>query len=157
MELILWRHAEAEDTASSDLARQLTARGRKQAQTVAKWLKQRLPPDAVILASPAARTVQTVETLTDEYRTEELIAPGASLEALLEAVKWPRGIASTVVVVGHQPTLGQVAARLVTGQSGDWTIKKGGLWWLAGRERGSPTRGGPDQGIVRAVISPDLA
>jgi phosphohistidine phosphatase len=156
MELILWRHAEAEDTASSDLARQLTTRGRKHAQTVAKWLRQRLPPDATILASPTARTVQTVETLTDQYRTEELIAPGGTLEALLEAVKWPEGIASTVVVVGHQPTLGQVAARLVTGHSGEWTIKKGGLWWLAGRERGSPGRNGPNQVIVRAVISPDL-
>ena len=31
MNLILWRHAEAEDIAASDLARQLTARGRKQA------------------------------------------------------------------------------------------------------------------------------
>ncbi len=156
MELILWRHAEAEDTASSDLARQLTTRGRKQAQTVAKWLRQRLPPEAMILASPAVRTVQTVETLTDQYRTETLIAPGTTVEAVLEAVKWPEGIASTVVVVGHQPTLGQVAARLVTGHSGEWTIKKGGLWWLASRERGSPGRNGPNHVTVRAVISPDL-
>lgn len=152
MDLILWRHAEAEDAARSDAARQLTSHGRKQAQAVAKWLRQRLPSDAVILASPAARTVQTVETLTDQYRTVESIAPGAAPEAVLAAVQWPQGIAPTVVVVGHQPTLGLVVSQLVGGDAAEWTIKKGGLWWLANRERG-----GSDQVIVRAVMTPDLA
>jgi phosphohistidine phosphatase len=153
MNLILWRHAEAEDDASSDLARQLTTpRGRKQAQTVAKWLRNRLEPDAVILVSPAARTVQTVEPLTDQYRVVKEIAPGASVQDVLAAAAWPGGIAPTVVIVGHQPTLGRVASFLVTGQETDWTIKKGGLWWLSKRERN-----GDDQVIVRAVISPDLA
>ncbi|MGN6669767.1 MAG: SixA phosphatase family protein [Trinickia sp.] len=157
MDLILWRHAEAEDTARSDAARQLTPRGRKQAQAVAKWLRQRLPADAVILASPAARTVQTVETLTDQYRTVESIAPGAAPQALLTAVQWPDGIAPTVVVVGHQPTLGLVASRLVGGDAAEWTIKKGGLWWLATRERSDARRSGSDSVIVRAVMTPDLA
>jgi phosphohistidine phosphatase len=152
MDLILWRHAEAEDSAQSDIARQLTTRGRKQAQAVAKWLRHRLPDDAVILVSPAARTVQTVEPLTDQYRTVDSIAPGAAAEAVMEAAGWPEGIASTVVVVGHQPTLGLVASRLVAGEASEWTIKKGGLWWLSSRERG-----GSDQVVVRAVISPDLA
>ena len=152
MNLILWRHAEAEDAASSDLARQLTPRGRKQALTVSKWLRNRLEPDAVILVSPAARTVQTVEPLTDQYRVVKEIAPGASMQDVLEAAAWPGGIAPTVVIVGHQPALGRVASFLVTGQETDWTIKKGGLWWLSKRERN-----GDDQVVVRAVISPDLA
>jgi phosphohistidine phosphatase len=152
MDLILWRHAEAEDTAPNDAARQLTPRGRKQAQTVAKWLRPRLSHDAVILASPAARTVQTVEALTDQYRTVDLIGPGAEPEAVLEAAKWPVGIASMVVIVGHQPTLGLVASQLVAAQRAEWTIKKGGLWWLASRDRS-----GLGQAIVRAVISPELA
>ena len=58
MNLILWRHAEAEEIAPTDLARQLTVRGRKQAQAVAKWLRARLDEDAAILASPAVRTIQ---------------------------------------------------------------------------------------------------
>jgi phosphohistidine phosphatase len=152
MNLILWRHAEAEDTASSDLARQLTSRGRKQAQSVAKWLKQRLDPDAVILVSPAARTVQTVEALTDQYRTVDEIAPGADASDVLAAAGWPEGIAPTVVVVGHQPTLGLVASQLVAGQRTEWVIKKGGLWWLSTRGRN-----GDEQVVVRAVVSPDLA
>jgi phosphohistidine phosphatase len=152
MNLILWRHAEAEDVASTDLARQLTSRGRKQAQAVAKWLRSRLPPDALVLASPAARTVQTVEALTDQYRIVKEIAPGAAAEDVLAAVGWPQGAAETVVVVGHQPTLGLVASQLVAGQQKEWPIKKGGLWWLEGRQRNDG-----DQLIVRAVVSPDLA
>ena len=56
MNLILWRHAEAEDQAASDLVRPLTGRGVKQAQAAAKWLKSRIDDDAVFLVSPATRT-----------------------------------------------------------------------------------------------------
>jgi len=152
MNLILWRHAEAEDIASTDLARQLTSRGRKQAQTTAKWLKHRLPPDALILASPAARTVQTVEALTDQYRIVKEIAPGARAEAVLTAAGWPEGAAETVVIVGHQPTLGLVVSQLVAGKATEWSVKKSGIWWLESRERD-----GQAPVLIRAVISPDLA
>ncbi len=89
MNLILWRHAEAEDYATSDLARQLTVRGRKDAQAMAKWLRGRLETNAVILASPAARTVQTVEALTDQYRTVDALAPGGSVDDVLTAAGRP--------------------------------------------------------------------
>jgi phosphohistidine phosphatase len=151
MNLILWRHAEAEDIASSDLARQLTGRGRKQAQASAKWLRARLPDDAVILASPATRTVQTAESLTDQYRVIREIAPDASADAVLAAAGWPDGIAPTVVIVGHQPTLGHVAARLLAGSGASWSIKKSAIWWIESRSRGSG-----EEAVLRASISPDL-
>jgi phosphohistidine phosphatase len=151
MNLILWRHAEAEDTASSDLARQLTARGRKQAQAGAKWLRARIDDDAVILASPATRTIQTVEALTDQYRVVREIAPDASASDVLGAAGWPDGVAQTVVVVGHQPTLGHVAARLVAKNGDSWAIRKGGIWWIESRERN-----GDLEAVLRAAISPDL-
>ncbi|WP_186105213.1 phosphohistidine phosphatase SixA [Burkholderia gladioli] len=150
MHLILWRHAEAEDYAASDLARQLTARGRRDAQAVAKWLKLRLESSAVILASPAVRTVQTVEALTDQYRTVRELAPGGGVAEVLAAAGWPEGVASTVVVVGHQPTLGAVAARLLAGSDDSWSLKKGGLIWLQSRSR----EGG--QASLRAALSPEL-
>jgi phosphohistidine phosphatase len=151
MNLILWRHAEAEDTASSDLARQLTPRGRKQAQAGAKWLRARIDDDAVILVSPATRTIQTVEALTDQYRVVREIAPDASASDVLSAAGWPDGVAPTVVVVGHQPTLGHVAARLVAKNGDSWAIKKGGIWWIESRERS-----GDLEAVLRAAISPDL-
>ncbi|WP_322046142.1 phosphohistidine phosphatase SixA [Paraburkholderia sp. J67] len=153
MNLILWRHAEAEDVAASDLARQLTTRGRKQAQSVARWLRTRLPEDAVILASPAARTIQTAESLTDQYRVVRELAPNASVEAVLEAAGWPDGIASTVVVVGHQPTLGEVLAHLLgnEGERRSWAVKKSGLFWIKSRERN-----GDGEAVLLAAITPDL-
>jgi phosphohistidine phosphatase len=106
----------------------------------------------VILASPAARTVQTVEALAAPYRVIKEIAPGADVSNVLNAVAWPSGIAPMVVVVGHQPVLGNVVSYLLTGHATDWTIKKGGLWWLSHRGRKDN-----DEVIVRAVMSPDLA
>jgi phosphohistidine phosphatase len=151
MNLILWRHAEAEEQAASDLARRLTARGTKQALGAAKWLKNRIDDDAVFLVSPAARTIQTAEAFGSRFRTVAELAPGASAQAVLDAARWPQGVAETVVVVGHQPTLGRVAALLMTGQEAEWSMKKAGLWWFQGR---SPV--GDEHISLRAVINPDL-
>ena len=151
MNLILWRHAEAEDQAASDLVRQLTGRGMKQAQASAKWLKSRIDDDTVFLVSPATRTIQTMEAFGDQYRVVKELAPGAGAQTVLDVVEWPRGIAETVVVVGHQPTLGQVAASLMTGREANWTMKKSGIWWFQQR-----SRAGDDQIVLRAVAGPDL-
>ncbi|SAL31206.1 hydrolase [Caballeronia sordidicola] len=151
MNLILWRHAEAEDQAASDLARQLTGRGVKQAQAAAKWLKSRIDDDAIFLVSPATRTIQTMEAFGDRYQVVKEIAPGADAQAALDAAQWPQGAAETVVVVGHQPTLGRAAALLMTGHEADWTMKKAGIWWFQGR-----SRAGDDQIVLRAVTSPEL-
>ncbi|SAL35603.1 SixA phosphatase family protein [Caballeronia humi] len=150
MNLILWRHAEAEDHAASDLVRQLTPRGRKQAQAVAKWLKARIDDDAVFIVSPATRTIQTAEAFGDRYRVVEQLAPGKSAQAVLDAAGWPEGIAETVIVVGHQPTIGRVAALLLSGQEAEWSVKKAGIWWFQQRARGV------DQIVLRAVTNPDL-
>lgn len=58
MDLILWRHAEAEDGDGNkpDAQRRLTARGEKQARDMAAWLNARLPKDTTVLVSPAIRT-----------------------------------------------------------------------------------------------------
>ena len=144
MELILWRHADAEDGAP-DLERKLTKKGRKQAARVAEWLLARLPKDFVVLASPAARARETAEALGVRVNTVDQLAPGASVAKILKAAGWPDA-EETVVIVGHQPDLGRAVAHLVCGAQAPWSIKKGGLWWLA---EGKPVE-------MRAVISPDL-
>jgi phosphohistidine phosphatase len=149
MDLILWRHAEAEDGVP-DIARALTAKGHKQAAHMARWLREHLPKDTRILVSPATRAQQTAEALTHEFETQPAIAPGASFAAVLATVRWPEG-RGTVLVVGHQPTLGQVAAMLLCGQPSDWVIKKGGIIWLTHRLRGED-----EQVALRAAASPDL-
>ena len=150
MDILLWRHAEAED-GMPDAKRKLTARGRKQAKQVARWLRKRLPADTRILASPAIRAVQTAQALELPFETGNKLGTGANAAGLLGAAGWPpaRG---TVLMVGHQPTLGHAAALLLTGDAADWSVRKGALWWFTYR-----IRNGNAETLLRAVIAPDLA
>lgn len=152
MDLILWRHAEAEDGGPGmpDAKRRLTARGEKQAHDIAKWLKPRLPKKIKILVSPAVRTQQTAHALALPFEVEPKIAVGADVADCIGAADWPNQ-SGTVLLVGHQPTLGRIAALLLSGTEADWSFKKGALWWLSRR-----SRQGEDQTVLRAVMSPDL-
>ncbi len=148
MDLILWRHAEAEDGVP-DLARKLNKRGLNDAQRIADWLLPQLPAEARILVSPAVRARQTAEALQLPFTVLGALAPDASIADILHAAGWPDD-SGAVVVVGHQPTLGRVAAWLLSGIEADWRVKKANVWWLSNRVREKTT-----QTFLRAVISPD--
>jgi phosphohistidine phosphatase len=152
MDLILWRHAEAEDRAKhteEDAARELTKRGRKQAERMARWLDERLEGPWRILVSPAIRTLQTVEPLGRDFDTSEAVGLAATAGSVLRAAGWPDG-GENVLVVGHQPTLGQAAARVLEGRDGDISIKKGAIWWFTVR-----SRDGSRGTVLKAVLDPD--
>ncbi|MFN0039217.1 MAG: SixA phosphatase family protein [Burkholderiales bacterium] len=149
MDLILWRHAEAVD-GLPDLNRKLTAKGNRQADDIAQWLKSRLPTSTRVLVSPAQRTRQTAAALTEDFEVVKSLAPGGSVVDVLSAAQWPEHN-GTALVVGHQPTLGMVASLLIAGEAMPWSIRKGSLWWLSHRVRGEQP-----QVVLRAVISPDL-
>lgn len=147
MELILWRHADAEN-GLVDESRALTAKGKKQAEKMAAFLHPRLPKDTRIVVSPAKRAQQTAMALGRNFVTEPRIAPGASAQAVLDVAGWP-GAEGCTLIVGHQPTLGEAAALLMTDRPGGWSIKKGAVWWFR-RERE-----GNDQTLLRLVIAPE--
>lgn len=149
MDIILWRHAEAEDS-SPDMDRILTAKGRKQAEKVAAFLQLHLPADARVLVSPATRTRQTVAAYTEKYTLAPTLAPGASAHAVLQAARWPN-TEGTVLIVGHQPTLGAVAALLLGSAEPSLSIKKGALWWFSRRAKEDFA-----QTTLRVVITPDF-
>ena len=181
VDLVLWRHAEAIDLelVGDDMLRTLTPRGEKQAQRVGAWLDRQLPASTKIMVSPALRADQTAKALDRKYKTHAALAPLAGVDDLLALVHWPNintntntntrsspspspspspsskitnaGPSGCVVVVGHQPTLGQTVSRLLRLGSSDCSIKKGGLWWLRLRER----EGAAEVSVV-AVLSPDL-
>lgn len=151
MDLVLWRHADAHEAADdqSDADRPLTAKGERQAQRMAQWLHRHLPDSTRVLASPTLRTRQTADALGSKYKVMSELAPEASVEALLHAARWPDG-RGPVLVVGHQPTLGMTAATLLAGDAQPWPVRKAGIWWLRGRERG-----GVLQVVLHAVLAPD--
>lgn len=140
MDLILWRHAEAEDLEETDegggvdLSRRLTSKGERQASRMAAWLDRQLPEGVRIYCSPSVRTEQTVIALGRKYKAREELGPDGTVEALLQVAQWPEGRQPTLIV-GHQPTLGQTVAHLLKLQEADCSIRKGAVWWLRQRER----------------------
>ena len=152
MDLILWRHAEAQVQmdGDDDMARALTHRGEKQAARMAGWLDRQLPEGARILVSPARRTEQTALALERKYKIRPELAPNGTVEQLLEVAQWPHGKA-TVLLVGHQPTLGQTISRLLGLNASECAVKRGAVWWLRNRKRGALS-----QTVVVTVQSPEV-
>ena len=152
MDLILWRHAEAEDVedGSEDLARALTPRGEKQAARMAAWLDRQLPEGLRVLASPARRTEQTARALGRKFKMRAELLPGGTPQDLLELAQWPRA-KGAVLVVGHQPMLGQTIAQLMGLLSSECAVRKGAVWWLRQRQRLDQS-----QTVLVAVQSPEL-
>ncbi len=152
MQMILWRHAEADDDAVSDHVRNLTQRGKKQAAHMSAWLHGQLQDEIVdwlVVASPANRAQQTAAALGLPITTVPKIAPDAAPEEIFAAAKWPTN-ARNVIVVGHQPTLGMAAARLINGIDGYVSVKKGAMWWFEARSRDGST-----QTVLKAMATPD--
>ena len=156
MDLILWRHAEAEDglpgeeLSGRDLDRSLTQRGEKQALRMAAWLDRQLPGGTRILVSPARRCEQTALALGRKYKIRSELAPDATPAQLLELVQWPAH-KYPVLVIGHQPILGQTIALLLALKESECAVKKGALWWLRNRDRD-----GHSQTVVVTVQSPEV-
>jgi phosphohistidine phosphatase len=150
MDLLLWRHAEAHPAAAGqdDLDRALTPKGERQARRMADWLNTRLAHGTRVLVSPALRCRQTAEALGQPVRVLQELAPDRDVDALLAAARWPRSPVP-VLIVGHQPTLGQVASTLLAGTSQPWSVRKGAVWWLRLRARDGM------RVMLQAVQAPD--
>ena len=151
MDLILWRHADADDWVEGcdDMERALTSRGIKQAARMATWLDRQLPEGTRILCSPARRCEQTALALGRKYKLRQELAPDSSMHKLLEVAQWPAAKLA-VLIVGHQPMLGETIAHLLNFKHDTCPVRKGAVWWLRTRERD-----GHQQSVLAAVQSPD--
>jgi phosphohistidine phosphatase len=157
MDLILWRHAEAEVAleGEDDLSRQLTLKGEKQAIRMAAWLDRHLPEGARILVSPARRTEQTAKALNRKYKLRDELVPDSNAEEVLALVKWnpqtgPQG-KGPILLVGHQPYLGAIASQLLGMQEQSCAIRKGAVWWIRTRLRENDL-----QIILLNLVNPDF-
>lgn len=142
MDILLWRHAEAED-GPDDMERALTAKGQRQARVMGDWIRARMKATPVVLVSPARRAQETAAALDLPFRTEKALQPSSTwseIVALYDQVISQHVTISdgALLLVAHQPALGQVAAALMTGTAHDWAIQKAGVWWL--RNKGGSAR-----------------
>lgn len=152
MNLVLWRHAEAHELrdGGDDLDRTLTPKGEKQAKRMGQWLDRQLPDLTRILVSPSRRTEQTAQALGRKFKIRQELAPGGTVAQLLELVLWPDD-KSTVLVIGHQPLLGQTISQLLGLSASECAVKRGAIWWLRSRERDALA-----QTVVVTVQSPEI-
>jgi len=115
VQLYLVRHAEAAEGEPDEL-RPLTTEGRRAARELGERLaSEGIRPDAV-LTSPLLRARETGAEVGRpaglEPEADERLAPGATAEDVRAATG---GRGETVVVVGHQPDCGRIAATLTGG------------------------------------------
>jgi phosphohistidine phosphatase len=112
--LVLMRHAEA-GGAARDHDRPLTPAGVRTAGDAGRWLRAHLPPVDLTLCSTAARTRQTraAADVAGEVRYSDELYGGGVDDILAEVATTPAAV-STLLVVGHAPTIPSTAWELVT-------------------------------------------
>ncbi len=155
MELWLLRHAAAEDQAESghDADRTLTEDGHKRARDVARGLAQLEPGIQLILTSPYARARQTAEPaaralrLAGKLRETQALEPSSDPQEILDEVRAEK--AESILLVGHEPHLGALLGRLVSGRPGlEIPMKKAAVARLTWTGSGAAT--------LRALLPPKV-
>ena len=137
MDLYFLRHAEAEEQemGQADADRELTRKGREQAQRTAAWLRKRKVRVEVVLSSPLLRAVQTAEPVADlmsvDVEEDPRLAGGKLTPRALRALVEENGNPRSLLFVGHEPDLsvliGQLTAEPVE-------LKKSALALVQGKE-----------------------
>jgi len=134
LELFLVRHGLAEargDEWPDDTQRPLTAEGMGRMKRSARGLTEIGVSLDIILSSPLVRTKQTAEILADACTPKppvvlvEALAPGGVLAAVLAEIQ-KHARRERVAIVGHEPGLGELAARLI-GLRHPLELKKGSV------------------------------
>jgi phosphohistidine phosphatase len=152
MDIVIWRHAEAVEwqEGCDDLDRALTARGYKQAIRMAEWLDRQLPESTRIFSSPARRCEDTVCRLDRKYKLHNSLLPESNVGDILTSIQWPTA-KGTVLLVGHQPMIGQIIAQSLGLSDSACSVRKGSVWWLRSRDRE-----GKRQTVLVSVQSVDM-
>jgi phosphohistidine phosphatase len=117
--LVLIRHAKAVAEAATDAQRRLEDRGRRDAEAAGRWLESLgVVPDLVVV-SPAVRARETWDGIATslaagEVRVDERVYHN-TIEALLSIIEDIPEEATTLVLVGHNPSMHGLALTLDDG------------------------------------------
>jgi phosphohistidine phosphatase len=137
MELLFLRHGAAEEKGArgGDAARRLTAAGRGQVSLVADAIRRAGVAPATCLSSPLARARETAEIACEllgcgELRESEALVPESDWERLSRALK-PLPAGATVMLVGHQPSIGAMLAGALGADGASFPLPKAGAALVA--------------------------
>jgi len=159
-ELYIMRHGIAvmrgPATMMDDAKRPLTPEGKQKMREIAAGLANAGMEVDWIVSSPLVRAVQTAEVVSEELKSQppldqcDALRPDGAPEAVITFLA-KRSNRRRVLVVGHEPDLSQLAARLIgAGRNANMSFKKGGcclvtftefppksagrlMWWLTPR------------------------
>jgi phosphohistidine phosphatase len=116
--LVLMRHAKSDwSVAASDRDRPLKARGRRQAAEAGRWLGEHVPGIELVVTSPATRARTTWDIAGASYGGRPRVATDERAysfddTALLEVLHELGDDVTSVLLVGHNPALDDLVARL---------------------------------------------
>lgn len=135
MKLLIVRHGEAGDrnefaaTGQPDELRPLTKEGARDFARVVRGLRRVVKRIDVLATSPLVRARQTAEILAEPYEASieetDALKPDAPFTAFVSWIKRSKG-SELVAVVGHDPHLSGLAARLIGDTGARIALKKGG-------------------------------
>lgn len=117
--LYLLRHAKSswDDPSLADHDRPLAARGRKASPQIAIWLRTHAERPQLVLCSTAARAQETWDLVAPELlpAPEVQLRPDiydADADELIDLIRRTPAPISTLLLVGHNPAMEEVAALL---------------------------------------------
>jgi phosphohistidine phosphatase len=152
MRLYIVRHAIAAPHGTPGMPeddRPLTEEGIKKMRQVAAGLRNLEYIPELILSSPLPRARQTAEILIDAFGQKragleifEALAPSGSRKELYQAIASYQKKLESLMIVGHQPSLGEIAGEIVWGSPEHFLdLKKGGACAIELEQAGIPPAG----------------
>jgi phosphohistidine phosphatase len=128
--LTLLRHAKSswDDPVARDFDRPLNKRGRRAARAVGREMREQKLEFDLVIASPAARVVETLEDVAEGYGREFKLKLDeriylASPEVLLDLIRHADDNLERLMLVGHNPGLERLALLLTHGHDGDLRLQ----------------------------------
>jgi phosphohistidine phosphatase len=150
--LVLLRHAKSDwDGEEADIDRPLARRGRREAPDAGRWISGNLPVLDLAVVSPAVRARETWDLVAAELAASPPVTfdervYAASVDDLLTVVRGLPAAAATVLLVGHNPGLEELAYLLTGGivpmptsaiavldSAGDWSTLNAATLRTSGR------------------------
>jgi phosphohistidine phosphatase len=138
MELFLLRHGIAVERGDldykNDAERPLTAKGRRELRRVAAAMRKMKLSFDLMLSSPLVRAKQTAEIVAMELKLQKLLKfsdtlkHGNNAKTLIGGLNHLKPAPEKILLVGHEPDLGELISLLVSGKpDANFALKKGGL------------------------------